>query len=159
MALSDIADVGIVAAELISHREWHLILTIEGRRYRLWIADCERDEPLAYVVPADQHAETRQATTRGLHCQLAHGPLPRMAACGQPGPSERWRLVQWLRMLDGLDENVSPRDLAAALILADVRDYSAAEWDASSERRRIARWQRGAIAMRDGGYRRLLGGA
>ncbi|WP_336579616.1 DNA -binding domain-containing protein [Sphingopyxis witflariensis] len=110
------------------------------------------------MVPADGHAETRQTATRGLHRRIIRRSTPHRVACGQPGASERWRLVQWLRMLDGLDENVSPRDLAAALILADASHYSAAEWDASSERRRIARWQRGAIAMRDGGYRRLLGG-
>src|SRR3546814_2432883 len=75
---------------------------------------------------------------------------------GQPGPTERWRLVQWLRLLDALDENIAPRDLAATLILPDAGSYSAAEWDASSERRRLARWQRSAIAMRDGGYLALL---
>src|SRR3546814_13617338 len=69
---------------------------------------------------------------------------------GQPGPTERWRLVQWLRLLDALDENIAPRDLAATLSLPDAGSYSAAEWDASSERRRLAPWQHSAIAMRDG---------
>ena len=47
--------------------------------------------------------------------------------------------------------------VAATLIFEGARTFSAAEWDGSSERRRIARWQRAAIAMRDGGYRALLG--
>src|SRR3546814_2747456 len=71
---------------------------------------------------------------------------------GQPGPTERWRLVQLLRLLDALDENIAPRDLAATLILPDAGSYSAAEWDESSERRRLASWQHSAIAMRAGGY-------
>ncbi|MCL6250095.1 DUF2285 domain-containing protein [Altererythrobacter sp. KTW20L] len=79
-------------------------------------------------------------------------------ACLDPGRSERWRLVQWLRLLDALPEGVSARDLAVELIARDARRYSAAEWDGSSERKRIARWQRQALAVRDGGYLRLLNG-
>lgn len=153
------ADVGAsvgIAAEWLAHREWHLVLAIGGRRYRISIADCLENEALAYVVPADDYVAARQAATRALHDWIAS----RTASVppGQPGTTERWRLVQWLRLLDALDEKISARDLAAALILPDSRSYSAAEWDASSERRRIARWQRGAIAMRDGGYLSLLAG-
>ncbi|MGH6696303.1 DUF2285 domain-containing protein [Sphingopyxis sp.] len=156
MTLSAVAAAGGVAAELIFHREWHLVFLIAGRRHRLSIADCRGDETLAYVIPADPHLSQRQAATGAIHRCLASTSVP---ATGQPGPTERWRLVQWLRTLDGLDAKLSPRDLAATLITPDARHYSAAEWDASSERRRIARWQRGAIAMRDGGYRALLGGS
>lgn len=155
-ALSDVAASGRVVAELLAHREWHLVLAIDGRRHRLSIGDCLSNEALAYVVPADDHVPARQAATGALHRWLASRSAS--AGPGQPGPSERWRLIQWLRMLDALDDKASSRDLAAALILPDARHYSAAEWDASSERRRIARWQRGAIAMRDGGYLKLLAG-
>lgn len=155
-ALSDVAASGGIAAEWLAYREWHLVLAIGGRRYRLWIADCVRDEVLAYVVPADDHVPERQAATGALHGWI----MARSASLppGQPGPTERWRLVQWLRLLDALDEKIAPRDLAATLILPDAGSYSAAEWDASSERRRLARWQRSAIAMRDGGYLALLAG-
>lgn len=155
-ALSDVAASAEIAAELIAHREWHIVLAIGGRRVRLWIADCLCDESLAYVVPADGHVPERQAVTGALDYWLSSRSIS--ITPGQPGPSERWRLVQWLRLLDALADKVSPRDLAAALILADARNYSAAEWDASSERRRLARWQRSAIAMRDGGYLGLLAG-
>lgn len=154
--MSDVAASGGIAAEWLAYREWHLVLAIGGRRYRLWIADCVRDEALAYVVPADDHIPERQAATGALHgwIMACSASVP----TGQPGPTERWRLVQWLRLLDALDENIAPRDLAATLILPDAGSYSAAEWDASSERRRLARWQRSAIAMRDGGYLALLAG-
>ena len=118
--------------------------------------DCLSNEALAYVVPADDHVPARQAATGALHRWLASRSAS--AGPGQPGPSERWRLIQWLRMLDALDAKASSRDLAAVLILPDSRHYSAAEWDASSERRRISRWQRSAIAMREGGYLKLLAG-
>src|SRR3546814_4599448 len=69
-----------------------LVLSIGGRRYRLWIADCVHNEALAYVVPADDHIAERQAATGALHgwimaCSASVPP-------GQPGPTERWRLVQ-----------------------------------------------------------------
>lgn len=156
LPLSDVAASAGVAAEWLAHRDWHLVLAVGGRRYRLWIADCLSIEALAYVVPADKHVLERQAATGALHRLIASGSAS--APPGQPGPTERWRLVQWLRLLDALEEDIAPRDLAAALILPDVGSYSAAEWDASSERRRIARWQRSAIAMRDGGYLSLLAG-
>src|SRR3546814_4927937 len=54
-ALSDVAASGGIAAEWLAYREWHLVLAIGGRRYRLWIADCVHNEALAYVVPADDH--------------------------------------------------------------------------------------------------------
>lgn len=155
-ALSDVAASAEIAAELIAHREWHIVLAIGGHHVRLSIADCLSDEPLAYVVPADGHVPERQAATGALDFWLSSRSAS--TAPGQPGPSERWRLVQWLRLLDALADKVPPRDLAATLILADARNFSAAEWDASSERRRLARWQRRAIAMRDGGYLGLLAG-
>src|SRR3546814_8098086 len=54
-ALSDVAASGGIAAEWLAYREWHLVLAIGGRRYRLWISDCVHYEALAYVVPADDH--------------------------------------------------------------------------------------------------------
>src|SRR3546814_7509413 len=110
-ALFDVAASGGIAAEWLAYREWHLVLAIGGRRYRLWIADCVHNEALAYVVPADDHIAERQAATGALHgwimaCSASVPP-------GQPGPTERWRLVQWLRLLDALDENMAPPTLAA----------------------------------------------
>ncbi len=92
-----------------------------------------------------------------LHRELLDTGGARPAPDSVPGATEHWRLVQWLRLLDAMAEGASARDMAAALLLAETRDYSAAEWDASSERRRIARWQRAAVAMRDGGFSALLG--
>jgi hypothetical protein len=110
------------------------------------------------MLPTDSFWELRRAAMSAFHEQIHLSLLRPRPACLDPGPSERWRLVQWLRLLDALPEGVSARDLAVELIARDARRYSAAEWDGSSERKRIARWQRQALAVRDGGYLRLLNG-
>src|SRR3546814_14999720 len=90
------------------------------------------------------------------HCHLGH--VKKLPFCLAPGPSEHWRLVQWLRLLDALYDGATARELAIELIARDAGRYSAAEWDTSSERKRIARWQRQPVAMRAGGYPALLSG-
>jgi hypothetical protein len=145
-----------VAAELLGHRDWHLVLLADGRRHRLVVRRCVANERLAFLTPVDAMTEFRAAMIMALHRSLlglAAAPPP---AGGRPGPTEHWRLVQWLRLLDAASESASLREMASVLLLGDARTWSAAEWDASSERRRIARWQRAAIAMRDGGFRTLL---
>ena len=137
----------------------HIVLASSGRRHRLTIIGNPLDaEPLAYILPTDSFWELRRAAMSAFHEQIHLGLLRPRPACLDPGRSERWRLVQWLRLLDALPEGVSARDLAVELIARDARRYSAAEWDGSSERKRIARWQRQALAVRDGGYLRLLNG-
>ncbi|MGV3730577.1 MAG: DUF2285 domain-containing protein [Sphingopyxis sp.] len=145
-----------VAAEIIGPREWHLVLLLAGRRYRLAIRCCTGNEELAYICPADAQGGFRLALAAALHRGLSGEEMARPPASADPGPTERWRLVQWLRLLDGIAAGASSRELAGALVAPGVLGYSAIEWDASSERRRIARWRRGALAMRDGGYRALL---
>jgi hypothetical protein len=155
LRLGEIAHGAEIAAELLAWKSWHLVLASRGRRYRLAIRRCTANERLAFLVPADGLAAFRAALLGDLHRDLL-GLAARAAAADAIGPTARWRLVQWLRLLDALDEGASPRDIASAILLADVADFSAAEWDGSSERRRIARWQHAATAMRDGGFAALL---
>ncbi|MBR2172060.1 DUF2285 domain-containing protein [Bosea sp. (in: a-proteobacteria)] len=159
LRLAEIVDGPEIAAELLSYRDWHVVLLAGGRRYRLLIRRCRANERLAYLTPADAQAGLRASMIMALHRELLDTGGARPAPDSVPGATEHWRLVQWLRLLDAMAEGASARDMAAALLLAEARDYSAAEWDASSERRRIARWQRAAVAMRDGGFNALLGAA
>lgn len=156
LRLAEIVDGPEVAAELLSYREWHVVLLAGGRRYRMLIRRCLSNERIAYLTPADAQTELRASMIMALHRELLDLGGGRAAPEGVPGPSERWRLVQWLRLLDAMTEGAPAREIAATLLLAEAREYSASEWDASSERRRIARWQRAAIAMRDGGFSTLL---
>lgn len=156
LRLAEVADGARVAAELIGHREWHIVLLADGRRHRLAIRRCAANERLAFLAPADRQAGFRAAMIMALHRSiLGLGAAPPPAA-GRPGASEHWRFVQWLRLLDAMGEGASAREMAAILLPGEAGSYSAAEWDISSERRRIARWQRAAVAMREGGYRSLL---
>lgn len=154
--LADIAVVSGIAAEVIDPSHWHLVLAVDGRRYRLSIEHGGADAALAYACAADEAGAARLAVASALHLSLSGGPGARPAACAEPGPTEHWRLVQWLRLLDAHEAGASPREIAAALIPGAMRHPSAAEWDTSSERRRIGRWRKRAFAMRDGGYRALL---
>jgi hypothetical protein len=154
--LADLVDAAAVASEIIAYGAWHLVLRSGGRHCRVAVRSCFANELIAYHAPADRHAELRLTSSLALHHLVAGGEPLQPARHGQPGPTERWRLSQWLRLLDAADAGASARDIAATLILDDVRHFSASEWDTSSERRRIGRWQAAAAEMRDGGYRRLL---
>jgi hypothetical protein len=156
LRLAEIFDGLEVAAELLSYRDWHVVLLAGGRRYRLLIRRCRSNEQLAFLTPADAQTALRASMIMALHRELLDLGAVRPPPDGVPGPTERWRLIQWLRLLDAMDEGAPAREIAATLLLAEAREYSASEWDASSERRRIARWQRAAIAMRDGGFSALL---
>ena len=148
-----------IATEHRDEEGRHLVLSAGKRRYRLNICGKMTEaEPLAYVLPGDALWETRQAAVSAFHCHLRLGQVGKLPISLAPGASEHWRLVQWLRLLDALSAGASARELAIELIARDAGRYSAAEWDTSSERKRIARWQRQALAMRDGGYRALLSG-
>lgn len=156
LRLAEIIDGPQVAAELLSYREWHVVLLAGGRHYRLLIRRCLSNERLAFLTPADAQVAFRASMIMALHRELLDLGGSTIPPDAVPGPSERWRLVQWLRLLDAMAEGAPAREIAATLLLAEARDYSASEWDSSSERRRIARWQRAAVAMRDGGFTALL---
>lgn len=134
----------------------HLVVDTEGSRHRLWIKSDDRRASLGYLVIADVHFDTRKAAAERFYDRLTGRTSSRPSARLHPGPSERWRLIQWLRLLDALDQGASAREQAATLIAQDARRISAAEWDISPERKRIARWTEKAVAMRDGGFRELL---
>ncbi|WP_282950298.1 MULTISPECIES: DUF2285 domain-containing protein [unclassified Sphingopyxis] len=159
LRLAEIIEGPEIVAELLSYRDWHVVLRAGGRRYRLLIRRCLANERLAFLSPADAHIELRASMIMALHRELLDLGGARPPPDATLGPTERWRLIQWIRLLDAMAEGISAREIAARLLLEDARSYSAAEWDASSERRRIARWQRAALAMRDGGLSALLGTA
>ncbi len=76
----------------------------------------------------------------------------------RPSPFRRKHLLTLLQVLDGRHAGASRRELAATLIDGEVRDFNAAEWVESRERKRIGRWIKEAVELREGGYIRLLRG-
>jgi len=133
----------------------HFILADPEGDEHLWIAG-PIDEPLSLMVPYGPGQHTHMAAAERLRRRLrgiAAGP-PAL----RPGPSRRIHLLMLLRLLDGRRAGASQRELAAVLIDAAVRDYGAAEWSESRQRKRIRRWCAEADELVQGGYVRLLHG-
>lgn len=114
------------------------------------------DRPMAVMLPVGSNPLTRLASAarlfRRLSGTVAGPPVMR------PPPFRRRHYLTLLQVLDGHHAGASRRELAAALIDAEVRTLNAAEWVESRERKRISRWIREAVDLRDGGYIRLLSG-
>ena len=133
----------------------HLILADRDGDEHLWLWG-RPDQPMAMMLPIGSDPLARLASAERLFRRLkgiATGP-----PVVRPTPFRRRHLLTLLQLLDGHRAGASRRELAATLIAADVRDYSAAEWADSRERKRINRWITEAVELRDGGYIRLLRG-
>jgi hypothetical protein len=133
----------------------HVILADEAGDDHLWVAG-SLEGPLAILLPIGAEPLTRLAAAERFSRRLlgmVAGPPALL-----PPPFRRQQLLMLLRVLDGHHAGATRRELAAALIDEEVRGYSAAEWVESRERKRISRWVKDAVELRDGGYIRLLRG-
>ncbi|OCC23809.1 hypothetical protein MB02_08190 [Croceicoccus estronivorus] len=151
----DLKTLGTVRARMKIGDFLHVILADKDGDERLWVSGA-LDRPLAMMLPIDPDPFTRLAAAERFCRRLlgmAAGP-----PTFRPPPFRRRHLLMLLRLLDGHHAGASRRELAAALIDDAVRDYNAAEWVESRERKRIGRWLKEAVELRDGGYIRLLRG-
>lgn len=114
------------------------------------------NQPMAVMLPIESDPLARLASAARL-CRRLIG-MPSGPPALRPPPFRRRHLLTLLQVLDGHHARASRRDLAAVLIDSHVRDFSAAEWTDSRERKRIKRWITEAIELRDGGYLQLLRG-
>ncbi|MEN7537310.1 DUF2285 domain-containing protein [Aurantiacibacter flavus] len=133
----------------------HFILADKDGDEHLWVAG-SFGRPLAMMLPFGPDPLVRLASAERFCRRLlgmAAGPPPL-----RPTQFRRHHLLTLLQVLDGHHAGATRRELAAALIDRDVRDYSAADWNDSRERKRISRWIKDAVELRDGGYIRLLRG-
>lgn len=88
-----------VIASHIADQASHLVLTSSRRRYRLTIPTGASDtDLLTYMLPADTFWELRRTAMSAFHEHIHLGRLRQRPVSLDPGPSERWRLVQWLRV-------------------------------------------------------------
>jgi hypothetical protein len=152
----DLKMLGVVRARMKIGDFLHFILADSDGDEHIWVSG-SLDRPLAMIVPIGRDPFARLAAAERLSRRLlglAAGP-PTLC----PTPFRRQHLLTLLQVLDGHQAGASRRELAAVLIDGDVRDYSAAEWSDSRQRKRINRWFAEAVELRDGGYRRLLRGA
>lgn len=152
----DLKMLGVVRARMKIGDFLHFILADSDGDEHIWISG-SLDLPLAMILPLGRDPFARIAAAERLSRRLlglAAGP-PTL----RPTPFRRQHLLTLLQVLDGHQAGASRRELAAVLIDGDVREYSAAEWSDSRQRKRINRWFAEAVELRDGGYRRLLRGA
>jgi hypothetical protein len=132
----------------------HLILRVGDRDLRLWLVD-PSDQPLALVLPLDDHLPIRAAAALQLWAQAFH----RTAGQGEPlglTRQRRDRLALMVRALDGHVADASYREIAE--VLFGARRLESEAWRTSSLRDRTIRLVRGGIALMRAGYRRLLRG-
>ena len=151
----DVAALGSLRATVTLEGRLHVILADADGDAHIWLLDSP-DRPLAAMLPFGANLAIGMAAVERLRRRLrglAAGAPPL-----RPPPSRRRHLLTLLRALDGRQMGASRRELAATLIDAAVRAFSAAEWVESRERKRIGRWLAEAIELRDGGYTRLLRG-
>lgn len=154
---------------------WHIVVAQAGRTHRLWLrrdtapmAAAEKRSLPGFHLPLDPLLDARLAATR----RVADWLDPPPPASGQPLALSRRsarrsadadtltalqsaRFDLMLAMLHAEASGASLRDLGA-LAYPVLPRLNAAEWKASSERRRTHRLLTQAKALRDGGYRVLL---
>lgn len=136
----------------------HVLLNDPTGRHRIWFVGEYRRPARAFLIPFDGDFNARLHSLQRLHRRLigrASGPLPRSQRLSV---GQRTRFTFLLRVLDGEQEGVTRRELAAVLLDEDARDIPAVEWKNSPLRKRINRAVTAATALINGGYLALLRG-
>ncbi|OJY63131.1 MAG: hypothetical protein BGP16_04675 [Sphingobium sp. 66-54] len=151
----DMRTLGAVRARMKIGGFLHLILADNSGDDYLWIWGSP-DQPMAMMLPIGSDPFARLVSAERL-CRRLNGMASGPPAL-RPPPFRRERLLTLLQVLDGHHAGASRREMAATLIDDDVRDFNAADWVESRERKRISRWIKEAVELRDGGYIRLLRG-
>lgn len=144
-----------VRGQFVLDDRLHIILADGDGDTHLWVL-ASPAQPLAVILPLGTDFAVRMAAAERLRRRLrglATGMPPL-----RPPPSRRKHLLTLLQVLDGRVAGASRKEIAASLIDPAVRRFSAAEWADCRERKRIGRWLAEAVALRDGGYIRLLRG-
>ncbi|QTH22465.1 DUF2285 domain-containing protein [Rhizorhabdus wittichii] len=151
----DMKMLGAVRARIRIGDFLHLILADKDGDEHLWVSG-SLDRPLAMMLPIGTDPFARLASAERFCRRLLGMAAGPPVLC--PPPFRRRHLLKLLRVLDGHHAGASRRELAATLIDGEARQYGAAEWVESRERKRIGRWINEAVELRDGGYIRLLRG-
>lgn len=151
----DMAMFGALRARMKIGDFLHLILADAEGDERVWVAG-PLGVPMAMMLPIGADPFARLAAAERL-CRRLSGMASGPPAL-RPPPFRREHLLTLLQVLDGQRAGATQREMAASLIHRKVRRYSTAEWIESPERKRIKRWLKEAVELRDGGYIRLLRG-
>ncbi|MGD9922224.1 MAG: DUF2285 domain-containing protein [Pseudorhodoplanes sp.] len=136
----------------------HVLLNDPAGRHRLWFVGESRGRGHAFLVPFDGDFSVRLHSVQRLHRRLTGKKAGPQLRSQRLSVGQRARFTFLLRVLDGEQEGVTRRELAAVLLDEDARDIPAIEWKNSSLRKRINRAVTAATALMNRGYLALLRG-
>ncbi|WP_234934156.1 DUF2285 domain-containing protein [Agrobacterium vitis] len=125
---------------------------------RIWFTDGSLPTRAAALLPMDGDLDIRLHSLQRMRRWLSHrqaGPVMRQQ---QISVFHRHRFILMLRVLDGLRDGASRREIASVMFNRNFRTISAVEWQNTSERRHLARLIVEAKDYVCGGYRRILRG-
>ena len=130
---------------IVNDADGPLSLWLEGERPAL---------PMAALVPLDETVLLRLAGLIRLKRRLDRRPAGPLPSAWQVTARLRKRLLDMIRALDGHLEGASYRQVAMALYGPEA--VGRFPWKISSVRGQTIRLVTDAVAMMDGGYRKLL---
>lgn len=154
----DVPALGGLLADHQDGADRHIILADPQGDHRLWLHGANAANRPALIIPLDAAFELRVEVMWRFYRRLRGrpaGPLPRTL---QLTPLRRARLILLLHALDYRLAGARPRDIAAALVDAEEASLPAIEWKSSAARRKANRLISDALALMNGGYRKLLRG-
>ena len=132
----------------------HCIVNDADGLHSLWLEGEHPALPMAALVPLDETVLLRLAGLIRLKRRLDRRPAGPLPSAWQITARLRKRLLDMIRALDGHLEGASYRELARALYGPEAVERF--PWKTSSVRGQTIRLVADAVAMMDGGYRKLL---
>ena len=134
--------------------EWQCIVNDADGPMSLWLKGERPALPMAALVPLDETVLLRLAGLMRLKRRLDRQPAGPLPSAWQITARLRKRLLDMIRALDGRLEGASYRQVAMALYGPEA--VARFPWKTSSVRGQTIRLVADAVAMMDGGYRKLL---
>lgn len=142
----------LARASMLAHDGNECLIDCPGDAFRVHLLGDVGGQPLCAVLPLDRLFDVRVSAAKRLWHALndrAPGSNP-----ARLPPTQRQRLVNALRALDGRLDNASYRDIAAALF--SEKRLPEGGWKTHDLRDRTIRLARLGHDLMQGGYRQLL---
>lgn len=151
-----LAELGPLTLAFRESRDLHILLKDALGAQQLWLRGLRAGQPMAVLIPLDEHVLLRIGGLLRLQRRLAGEALAPLPNGWALTARLRRRLVLMVRALDGHMAQATYREIAVALYGSGaVARYS---WKTSSIRGQTIRLVKDAVVAMKGGYRKLLRG-